>query len=100
MHLHLCGHPSRALEELAAALDIDAFLNCLYRFTARRGSPKIIRSDNGRNFVGAERELRAAQRAWDQEKLQGEMSSKGNKWMFNPPAASHMGGVWERGRGK
>ena len=82
--------------ELAAALDTDAFLNCLYRFTARRGSPKIMRSDNGRNFIGAERELRAAQRAWDQEKLQGKMSSRGIKWMFNPPAASHMGGVWER----
>ena len=82
--------------EVAAALDTDSFLNCLYRFTARRGSPKIIRSDNGRNFVGAERELRAVQRSWNQGWLQDELSSKGIKWLFNPPAASHIGGVRER----
>ena len=34
-----------------------AFLNVFRRFVARRGFPSDIFSDNGLNFVGAEREL-------------------------------------------
>ncbi len=44
--------------EIAPSLDMDSFLNALYRFMARRGQPKLIRSDNGTNFVSGEKELR------------------------------------------
>ena len=63
---------------------------------ARRGEPNLIRSDNGTNFVGAERELRKEIESWNKERIQGIMSQRGIRWLFNPPAASHMGGVWER----
>ena len=33
---------------------------------------------------------------WDANRLQGELGQHNVKWVFNPPAASHMGGVWER----
>ena len=82
--------------ETADTLDTDSFLNCLYRFMARRGEPRLLRSDNGSNFVGAERELRKEIEAWNKERIQEAMSQRGIRWLFNPPVASHMGGVWER----
>ena len=88
---------SRAVHiEVVESLDTDSFINCLQRFIARRGLPELIRSDNGRNFVGAERELRQGLQAWEQERIEGDLSEKGVRWMFNTPTASHMGGVWER----
>ena len=86
---------SRAVHiDVAESLDTDSFLNCLQRFIARRGLPDLIRSDNGRNFVGAERELRQGLQEWNQEKIEGELSEKGVRWLFNTPTASHMGGAW------
>ena len=81
--------------ETADTLDTDSFINCLYRFMARRGEPCLLCSDNGSNFVGAERELREEIKAWNKERIQEAMSQRGIRWLFNPPAASHMGGVWE-----
>lgn len=46
--------------EVASSLDTDSFINALRRFIARRGQVLEFRSDNGTNFVGAERELRKA----------------------------------------
>ncbi|CAG7831691.1 unnamed protein product, partial [Allacma fusca] len=43
--------------ELVSDLTTASFLASLRRFTARRGLPKTISSDNGSNFVGAKREL-------------------------------------------
>ena len=88
---------SRVLHiEVAESLDTDSFINCLQRFIAGRGLPDLIRSDNGRNFVGAERELRQGLQAWNQERIEGDLSEKGVRWLFNMPTASHMGGAWER----
>lgn len=36
----------------------EAFLGCLKRFFSRRGKALTIHSDNGRNFVGANNELK------------------------------------------
>lgn len=55
----------------------------------------VFRLDNGTNFVGAERELREALKDLDQSKIQQPMLKKVIKWIFNTPAASHHGGVWE-----
>lgn len=46
--------------EVVPSLDTDSFINALRRFAARRGQVWELRSDNGTNFVGAERELRNA----------------------------------------
>jgi len=82
--------------EVAHSMETDSFINALQRFICRRGQPKEIRSDNGTNFVGGERELREAVAEWNKSKMYEFMRQKEINWKFNPPAASHMGGVWER----
>lgn len=55
-----------------------------------------IRSDYGTNFVGVKRELREAVSEMDHEKITEKLCHQQIDWKFNPPAASLMGGVWER----
>jgi hypothetical protein len=82
--------------EVAFSLDTDSFLRALERFTSRRGRPLVIRSDNGTNFVGGQRELKTLLNEWNQAKIESHLLEREIQWIFNPPAASHMGGVWER----
>ena len=79
--------------EVAASLDASSFINCLQRFIARRGKPSFIKSDNGTNFVGANRELAQELANWNKNQVQHEMSKRGIQWTFNPPGASN---IWER----
>ena len=48
------------------------------------------------NFVGANLELRECINDWNQDKIGSVLSQEGIQWVFNPPAAPHMGSVWER----
>ena len=43
-------------------LSTDSFILALRRFMSRRGYPKSIITDNGTNFVGAQRDLSEALR--------------------------------------
>ena len=63
---------------------------------ARRGKPQKIFSDNGTNFVAANKELADEIATINSNKLQDEMLVEAIEWSFNPPHAPHMGGVWER----
>ena len=88
---------SRAIHlEVAYSLDTGSFINALRRFIARRGQVTVMRSDNGTNFVGAERELKASIDNWNLSQIQKEMLQNHVDWKLNPPAGSHHGGVWER----
>jgi transposase InsO family protein len=82
--------------EVAHALSSDSFLMALHRFMARRGKPQKILSDNGTNFVAAEKELADEIQAINSKKLRDELLVEAIEWSFNPPHAPHMGGVWER----
>ena len=66
------------------------------RFIARRRRPEIIRSDNGTNFTSGEKEIRNAILQWNQMNIHEFLVQRNVQWIFNPPTASHMGGVWER----
>ncbi len=57
--------------EVAKDLSTDSFINAVTRFIARRGPPRIIYSDNGTNFRGAEQDVMKALKAWNKEKIQG-----------------------------
>lgn len=88
---------SRAVHlEVAFTLDTDSCIHALRRFICRQGHISSLRSDNGTNFIRAERELREALDGLNQNNIQNAMLQQGIRWNFNPPAGSHHGGVWER----
>ena len=62
--------------EIAGDMSTDSFIIALRQFVSRWGSIDIIRSDNGTNFIGAERELRNALKELDQTLI----SSKLNRY--------------------
>ena len=84
--------------EVADNLSTDSFICALRRLLSRRGPIKHIRSDRGTNFVGAKRELhKALENLVEYDKTFTDTLLKNKiQWTFNPPGASHFGGVWER----
>ena len=82
--------------EVAHSLTADSFIAAFKRFTSRRGVPERVYSDNGTNLVKGDRELRKHIQAWNNSKIGNHMKQNEIQWHFNPPCASHMGGVWER----
>ena len=82
--------------EVLPKIDTDSCLNAIMRFIARRGKPSTMIRDNGTNFVGAEREFAEYVAAWNKERIEEHLIQQGIRWKFNPPAAPHFGGVWER----
>ncbi len=63
---------------------------------ARRGNIDQLWSDNGTNFVGANNEFKRLLQEMDQTTIESKLRRQGITWHFNPPAATNMGGVWER----
>ena len=82
--------------EVSNSLETDSFLNTLCRFIARRGPVRKIRSENATNFISAVTELRKAIEEMDHDKITEKLRKQQIDWRFNPPGASHIGGVWER----
>ena len=82
--------------EVVHSMDTESFINALRRFISRRGRSEESRSDNGGNFVKGEKQLREALQQWNHAQIHEYLLQHDVKWIFNPPAASHHGGVWER----
>ena len=82
--------------EVVETAETDTFINALRRFVNRRGSPLVIYSDNGTNFKGASAELAEFRESLDKKKIETFCADVSIKWIFNPPSAPHMGGIWER----
>ncbi|GFW60813.1 uncharacterized protein TNCV_2672341 [Trichonephila clavipes] len=85
--------------EIVSDLTTDAFLATLKRSVARRGKCATISSDNAKNFVGANRELKRLHNLlkFPEEKLSSYLSSEGISWNFMPPRAPNFGGLWDAG---
>ena len=86
--------------EISHSLDAESFLCAFGRFVSRRGQPSEVYSDNGTNFTAIHsvlkeqfEKLRAKS---SQSLVKDRLRKQYIEWHFNPPAASHMGGVWER----
>ena len=80
--------------EVAHSLDTSSCIMCISNFVARRGMPREIYSDNGTNFHAAEKVLTKEVKTMNWEMFTQKFDQR--IWRFNPPAAPHMGGAWER----
>ena len=80
--------------EVVNSMDTSACVSGIERFAARRGTPKVVWSDNGTNFIGAQKELLEAVLRWN-ERAPAAFAHAGITWKFNPPSAPHHGGSWE-----
>ncbi|CAB4042361.1 uncharacterized protein LOC111336192, partial [Paramuricea clavata] len=55
--------------EMSYSLDTDSFINAFTRMSSRRGTPTYVLTDDGTNFVGAEREMRELIEALDHDRI-------------------------------
>lgn len=81
--------------EVVTGLSSTAFIAALRRFIARRGFCEHIYSDNGTNFVGANKELKAAYESWQSQDTIDFALAKRIQWHFITPSAPFQGGLWE-----
>ena len=85
--------------ELVSDLTSEAFIRALRRFISRRGKPSLIWSDNGTNFVGAAKELKAIFAFLQEPETQRDIftfcTTQSIDWKFIPERAPHFGGLWE-----
>ena len=83
--------------EVMHSIDTDSFLKAISRFISNRSvCPKEIFSDNGGNYIGAEKVLRDLISTWNKDHIHKTLAKKGIDWHFSPPKTPHFGGVWER----
>lgn len=86
--------------ELVTDLTSTAFIAAYKRFTGRRGLCQDVYSDNGTNFVGANKELHKNHRASVKEvhnEIGSALAQDGTSWHFSPPLAPHFNGLAEAG---
>ena len=95
LSFHMSEYESGAYRS-CTQLDTDSCLNAIMSFIARRGKPSTIVSDNGTNFVGAEREFAEYVAACIKKGIEEHLIQRGIRWNFNPLAAPHFGGVCEQ----
>ena len=81
--------------EMAIDCSTMEFLQALRRFIAIRGQPAQFLSDNGTQFVGAERELREMVKGWSERELKDFCAEKRVEWKFVTPGAPHQNGCAE-----
>ena len=79
--------------EVVTDMSAYTFIRCLKRFTARRGVPRKILSDNWKNFKVAAVFLG---RVFEDQTLIDYFSTLGTEWLFNVEKAPWWGGVFER----
>lgn len=88
---------SRAIHiEVLETMDSSSFICALRRFLSIRGPVLKLRCDRGTNFIGGKSELDISLQEMDHKIIEKFVTEQNCEWLFNPPHASHFGGVWER----
>ncbi|XP_046865285.1 uncharacterized protein LOC124459722 [Drosophila willistoni] len=82
--------------ELAHDLSTDSCILAMRNFMCRRAPVTKLRSDNGKNFFGADREAKRFTDIFEADKIQDELATRCVEWIFNCPLNPTEGGVWER----
>ncbi|XP_011858658.1 PREDICTED: uncharacterized protein LOC105556186 [Vollenhovia emeryi] len=95
--LFICFNTRAIHLELVTSLTTEGFLAALHRFTGRRGVCSQLFSDNGTNFVGAERELSEMYEFLKKEEktIHLQLAKQKINWSFIPPRTPNFGGLWE-----
>ena len=113
--LFICMASRACHIEVVPDLTTDAFLQCFWRFTSRRGlCCRYLYSDQGTNFKGCDSELKELLKSKqikgcrtptpkipeevDRSRIATCLSRMGVdvQWRFNVPKNPHAGGSWER----
>ena len=84
--------------ETVNSLTKEDCLDAIKRFTARRGMPQYIYSDNSRTFMGTRGEIEFRQLLADDnfsDIIKEFLSSNHINWVTIPPRTPHFGGLWE-----
>ena len=85
---------SRAIHlELLRGLDVKSFLRSFRRFSARRGLPHTLISDNAKTYKSASKEIIKIVLS---ESVQAYFADHGIHWEFIVEKAPWWGGMWER----
>ena len=74
----------------------NSIIHALTKLVSQYPTVKDLVSDRGTNFMGVDKEIRAAREAWLREGLEDKLSDKNLTWTFGPAHCGHYGGVWER----
>ena len=67
--------------ESTNSLSADTFIQALRRFVSRRGNVRVIRTDNGTNFVRASAELNKAFSEMNRNKINEFILEHGDQWI-------------------
>ena len=79
--------------ELVEDLNVHTFLMAFRRFCARKGTPKLVISDNAKTFKAAAKEVREI---INSAKMRSHLTNQGISWEFITPKSPWKGGTWER----
>ena len=79
--------------ELVDEMSAERFKCCLRKFTARRGMPKLIVSDNAKTFQATEKDLN---KLFDHPEIKLYFNNMRIEWKFNLERAPWWGGFFER----
>lgn len=94
--LFVCMATKAVHLELVSDMSTPTFLNALSRVVSRRGPIKMLFSDCGSNFIGANRELKKLfKENATFENIENKTTDMQIEWQFNAPAWPTAGGVWE-----
>lgn len=83
--------------EAVSALTTEAFLAALQRFISRRGTPVLIRSDCGTNYVGTRNHLIEVQNflTANNDEITHKLANQHITWLLNPPKGPWFGALHE-----
>lgn len=97
--LFVCFSTKAVHLEVVGSLSTESFLACLKRFLARRGFCREIHSDNGTNYVGANKEIKdwynLNSNQTHSNAVTNFLNTHSIQWKFTPARSPHFGGLWE-----
>ena len=94
--LFTCAQVRAVHLEPVWSLSADCFLKAFGRFTARRGMPKLMSSDNGGNFTAGAAAIRELLQVLNDNRERFERKHPAVVWRFNAPLNPASGGFFER----